>query len=212
MMDYVIFEREDGKTFEPLEYGLLLKSFDCPTPAPKLYTESIEGMDGELDMSSWAGEIRYNNRVVEAAFRDMSGERYNDLINFLHGRKVKIYHSTDLDHYFEGRCTKAEPETRSHVTTFGLTFSCHPYRRAVRLTKITKEMTGSEDITLQAARESVCPEFTVTAQTTVQIGGALYSLMPGKSVIQNFVLNDALQTITVNAIGNVEITWRDGVL
>ena len=212
MMDYVIFEREDGTQLKPLDYGILLKTFDAPPPSPKLYTEAIDGMDGDLDMTEWAGEIRYNNRKVTVNFRDMSGEQYARLINFLHGRKVIIYHSTDLSHYFEGRCVEADDETRRHVTDFGFEFSCYPYRRAATLTRISKTLTGSTDIILTAARESVAPTFTVSAQTTVTYNNTLYSLRPGTAVIPNLIINDTPQTITVNTIGTVTIQWRDGVL
>lgn len=212
MMDYVIFERGDGMQFRPLDYGLLLKSFACPPPAAKLYKETIDGMDGDLDMSEWAGVIRYEDRTVEASFRDMDNQQYTQLLNFVHGRKMKIYHSSDLAHYFEGRCSEAETETQRHVTDIGLRFVCAPYKRACSETVISKKITGSANIVLLSARETVSPTFTASAAATISDGAALYSIPAGTSVIPNLVITDTPKTITVSMTGTLTIKWRDGVL
>ena len=64
MMDTVWFENTAGELFRPEDYGLLLKSFDAPSPAARTYFETVDGRDGVLDMSEWAGEVLFNARTV----------------------------------------------------------------------------------------------------------------------------------------------------
>lgn len=210
-MDYVYFSRDDGVELRPQEYGLLLKSFSAPLPTPKVYRENIEGADGSLDMTEWAGEVRYNTRQVAVDLRDMSGGLYEQLTNFLHGRRVKIFHSLDLNHYYYGRCEDANLKTERHVSDIELTFVCDPYRKAVLPTVVTNTITGSADIILRAARESVCPKITATAAFTLLDGEALYSIDAGTVSIPTLIINDKPRKISVTGTGQLTFSWTDGV-
>lgn len=212
MMDYIIFEDERGRQLRPHELGIYLKSFSAPPPEPKIYREAIDGADGEVDMTEWAGEIRYNTRTVTIDYRDMAETQMNNVVNFLHGRRVKIIHSRDLEHYYEGRCDKADVQTKKRVTDASLTFTCFPYRRAVHETRITKTVNGTSDILLQAVRESVIPTITTTAQMTLQYEGATYSAKAGTFVSPDIVATDVPKTLTVKGTGKITLTWRDGEL
>ena len=211
MMDYVYFERDDGRVFRPLDHGLLLKSFSAPMPTPKVYRETVEGLDGDLDMTEWAGEVRYNTREVAVDFRDMSARMYNLLTNFLHGRKVKIFHSWDLDHYYYGRCEEADLKTERHVSDLDLTFICHPYRRAVLPTYVSQSFTGSGSIILSSARETVCPQITASAPMTLRDGNNIHSISASTVTIPTFLITDTPRTISVTGTGTLTFTWTDGV-
>lgn len=210
MMDYVIFEDERGNVLRPKGLGLLLKSFQAPPPSPKLYRETIEGADGEIDMSEWAGEIRYNSRTVTIGFRDMSGNMTAAVTNFLHGRKIKITHSGDLAHYYYGRCDSADTKTQRRVMDSEYVFTCYPYRRAANETRVTRLVAGTAEITLKAARESVIPTITADAKMTLNYQGSLYSVNPGTFTIPTLIITDSPEILTVTGNGNITLTWRDG--
>lgn len=117
------------------DYGLALVDFTAPPPQLRTYRVNVEGRNGSIDMTEWAGETFYNDRTVTVSLRGI-GTRANEFINRILGRRCRI-HIDALDMrgwYFEGRCDAIEPtseknhETLRIVTTLAMTFTCHPFR------------------------------------------------------------------------------------
>lgn len=111
------------------DYGLIMGSYDAPPPQPKIYRANIEGRNGTLDMSEWAGEIFYGDRTVTIMLRDMHGSaNANAFVNRVTGRRCRMWFDDDPDYFYEGRCEKTATSTRQHVTDITLTLTCHPFR------------------------------------------------------------------------------------
>lgn len=77
------------------DFGVILTEQNIGLPSPKIYSVSIEGMDGSLDLSECFGEMKYENRTLKFTFESI--EKITDwqakMINissFLHGHKMKI--------------------------------------------------------------------------------------------------------------------------
>lgn len=211
MIDTVKFILASGVEVNPSSYGLILKSFDAEAPKPKLNMISISGRDGSLDLTEWAGEVRYENRKVNIAFLDMQGDAYVQMLNLIYRGECKIIHSVDNDHYYFGRCVSAEPKTRRHVTDLELEFSCQPYRLSVEPTTVEKSVTQSPFF-LQAARMSAIPEITLTAACSVTFGGITKSLSVGTHTIPEFVITKEGGEMTVSGSGRITIQWTEGVI
>lgn len=213
MMGTVEFENEYGEILRPYEdYGILLASFDAPAPSAKIYRLSIDGADGELDLSEWAGEIRYNSRTVTIGLRDMGGLLPSPLAQFLQGRKVKITHSEEPEWYYSGRCDTMPDTRRKRVTDYKLNFTCAPYKMAHTPTIIKRTVTDSAEISLRAVRKTAIPSIVVDDSCTLEYGGNTYSLSAGTHTIPTFLITDRPAILTVTGDVNITIQWRDGVL
>lgn len=212
MIDTVFFEFPSGEVVNSADYGLLLKSFDAPEPKPKTYRVQVEGADGELDMTEWAGVVRYENRTVSAAFRDMQSEGYKRLVNQLLGRNCKIILSSDPDWYFYGRCDEAESRTRKRVTDTPLVFTCQPYKTSRFSTIIRQQVANDTKILLKAARRVAIPEISLTDECVLTWAGENYTRASGTFTIPQIVITDTARELAVSGSGTITITWTDGVL
>lgn len=211
MIDTVTLENDAGNVLRLTDYGLILKYFDAPEPDPKTYIESIEGADGDLDMTEWAGIVRYKNRDVEFGIRDMTALWWREIVRFCHGRNVKITHSTDPDHYYYGRCTVTH-ETRENVTDLEVRASCGPYRLCHMETVVSRAVTGSASIALESVRRPVTPSITVSAEMTISFSGDSATLPAGTYTLPDLILTDSPTTVTVTGTGTITFKWRDGDL
>lgn len=211
MIDTVTFILPSGAQVSPATYGLILKSFDAEVPKPKLNMISISGRDGSLDLTEWAGEVRYENRKVNIAFLDMQGDAYIPMLNMIYRGECKIIHSVDDDYYYLGRCVSAEPRTRRHVTDLELEFSCQPYRLSVEPTTVERSVSESP-IFLQAERMSAIPLITLTADCTITFGGVTKSLEAGSHTVPEFVITKAGGSMIISGSGTITITWTEGVI
>ena len=213
MMENVVFENTSGDFFTPADFGILLKSFTAPAPQPKVFRESIDGMDGDLDFTEYAGEVRYNDREVKVEFRDVSGKEYRKLMTFLAGQRVKLMYSGIPDYYFAGRCEEIKQEERSHVVDLECTFVCSPYllARTKRTVGLTVSTSGS--VQLKALRMTAIPTISVSAAMTLTYDGKTVTLdAAGTYTKPEIVITSTPKTLTIAGSGDISITWRDGVI
>ena len=212
MIDTVSFQNDRGEWLFPYEqYGIIMKTHVISPPKPKVHRFSLDGMDGDLDATEWAGEVRYEPRTAEISFRDMSAEQYEALVQFVLGRNVKIFFSEAQDLYLYGRCEKLGTETRDRVTDLDLSFTCKPYRFARFLTTVSLTVDTSGETVLCARRMSAKPTIVTSAAMTLSFGGTTYNLDSGTST-PNMTITDQPQTLTITGSGTISITWQDGVL
>lgn len=211
MIDTVRFEDEAGKEFRMTDYGLILKSFSAPEPTAKTYRVSIDGMDGDLDMTEWAGVTRYNTRTVEIEVRDMDGFWWQELMSFCHGRNIKITHSQDESHYYFGRI-EASHTTRERITDLKLKAVCQPYRMCHNQTIVTRAVTGSGSVMLEAAGRPVTSTATVSAEMILSYEGGERVLTAGTHELSDLVLTRSPVSVAITGTGTITFKWQDGVL
>lgn len=214
MINTVTFENMSGKILRPYEeLGALLVEYDAPPPAPITHYVDVDGADGAIDLSEWAGEIKYGVRTVTAVLRDLGPLAHNTISQFVTGRKIKITFSDQPDVYFIGRCVDNVETTRKRVTNQKLTFTCEPYKCKHILTKIRKSLSEtSADILLKAARKSVIPTITSTDECVIVWNNNTYTLNAGTHTIPQIVITDEYKTLQASGAGTLTIEWRDGVL
>lgn len=213
MMNTVTFENDAGAIFRPHDYGILLKAYDAPEPSPKTYRVNLEGHNGSVDMSDWAGAVYFNDRTVTIGLRDLDAYKYSQLVQFLHGLRVKITFSDQPEWYFYGRCEEIASSTRRHVTDVDLAFVCNPFKLAQLETVKAYEAgeTAQTDV-LYTSRRRVVPQIVVSDSATLTYNNAIYTLSAGTHKPPSFVIDGTPRELSITGSGTVTITWRDGVL
>lgn len=227
MMGTVHFETASGRIIRPYEdYGIYLKSYDAPLPDAKTYYEELDGRDGVIDLTEWAGFVNFAERNVTIELRDMNNN-YRQLMQDIAGRALKIRFSDEPGYYYEGRCDSIDRTVTSRVNDFTLDFTCQPWRKRNTLTKLGSYDLVAEtpvELTLRAERMPVCPIITVTGDNFANIsdadGNLIYENVVGTFTLSKIVLTDTPADYSFEWPGGTvgqnptafTLQWRDGVL
>lgn len=141
------------------------------TPEQKTSIIDIQGADGSLDSSYILTKYPvFDNRkgsfdfIVANGYGDWT-ERYSDIMDYLHGRKLKAILEDDLDYYYYGRFTVNDWTSNNDGTWSEITidYEVEPYKKLNE--PKTFSFSGAQTITLygdQIKRMPTCPKFTVS--------------------------------------------------
>lgn len=217
MIATITFENEAEDILRPYEdYGILLVSFDAPAPTPKVNRVTIEGMDGTLDMTEWAGEVRYNNRNLTMTLRDMQNRLPNPIANFCNGQVLKITHSDEPNWYYYGRCELISEPTKSRVRDTQLGFVCEPYKQyKTNITRTIYPQENDEEIEVgiqQMFTMSVVPTITTSGDCTLTFAGVTYQLTEGTHIIPSIVLSKTRKPCIVSGGVTLTFSYKGGAL
>lgn len=130
-------------------------------PEVKTTYVDIPGASGALDLSeSLTKYPLYNNRTGELKFHVLNGyanwkDRYHEIANYLHGKRIKITLEDDPDYYYEGR-VKIAWTSNNNGTWSDISFSYEldPYKYAQQEVSYVK-LIGASTYSLDFSDESV---------------------------------------------------------
>lgn len=107
-------------------------------PALKKKTLDIPGANGLIDLSeSLTGYPVYENREGSMEFIVMNDfkpwqEAYSDIMDYLHGRRMKAILEDDPNYYYEGRFTVNEWRSEQNWSRIVIDYSVEPYKWLVK--------------------------------------------------------------------------------
>lgn len=121
------------------DFGLILTGQNIGVPKAKTYTVNIEGMDGNLDLSEFFGEIKYENRTLKFTFETIEKisdwqSRMSIISSFLHGQKMKIEIWSAPDFYYIGRCSIDEYSSSARLGKIVISCDAEPYKYKQNIT------------------------------------------------------------------------------
>ncbi len=199
-----------------IDFNLILSSKERPFPTPKTNYVSIEGRDGDLDLTtSLTGDVKYENisYSLEFTLKDKRENWETTLLNlstYLHGKKMNMSFSEEPDWYYVGRYTLNNVESDRNVGLLVVDCILEPYR--LKKDETIKTITGTGTLTLSNTRKWVMP--TITSSETMQI------IFEGKQFVVNgtlktpdIILKEGNNTIEVTSgAGTLTVTYREGKL
>lgn len=189
------------------DFGLLLVKQDIGTPKPKTISVSINGRDGDIDLTEAFGEIKYSNRTLKFTFSCIEGlqaweKRKTQIANFIHGQKFKITTWSDYHYYYVGRCTVDDYNSSRSQGTIVITCDCEPYKYKHELT--TFNLVNGVN-TIKNSRMTVYADIACTEETT--INDTIYSVGDYLKAIK---LTYGENKITSSGVAT--LTYREGDL
>ena len=216
-LERVRFERLDGTIVQPFEdCGLKLNGWDIPLPKPQLFNVDIDGRNGSLDMTEWAGMVFYEDRTIKINLRGYrKGVRLQKLYAMM-GQRVKVTFSFDPDYYYQGRITDMTPKESRAVVDVTMTIVCEPYKLRHRVTVVTQEIALADteyEMSLASALMPVYPYFEADAPSTVVYEDVEYSVGNTPIQIPSLVLTtEEKQLIVMSETDSNELRvyFRDG--
>lgn len=169
------------------DWNMVLTNVDDTLPEPKTTTVDIKGADGVLDLSTVAtGDIQYNNRKLSLTFEMMKSNDYNEtkreIVNYLHGKTIKLNLTSDSGYFFEGRATVNKWECSGVKRTIVIDLDAYPFRKR----KFEVLLVGNGDVTPDYIQDFENPGlylYKVKVKTRKPIIPLVYAEVPG------FVLN-----------------------
>lgn len=103
-------------------------------PNKKKNIVDIPGADGSLDLSDVvSGGPVYENRtgsiefIVENGFRKWS-ELYSEIMNYLHGKKMKMVFEDDPEYYYDGTYYVSDWNSGPQYSTITIEYDVKPYK------------------------------------------------------------------------------------
>lgn len=206
-----------GSKHSYTDYGLILKSKTIGAATVKTKTVDIEGGHGSLDYTAFFGEPKYNNRTLTFTFastkRPLSFiQSYSDLMNSLHGQKMKIILDEDPNYHYVGRLSVGDYSTSGKIPTITVTADCEPFKYKNTMTTVSRTVSGSASITLPNMRKKVVPTITTTAEMTIVFGGRTSTMAAGTFVIPTLELTEGDNVVTVTGTGNITFKYQEGGL
>lgn len=209
-------------------------------PDPKNIFVDVEGSDGGLDLTeSLTGEVMYNPRDIEFTFltcksRENWNNLYSDILDYLHGQKMKIILDEDPEYYYIGRVKVNEWKSDIKHSLIVLNARVEPYKYEMFSsledwewdsfnfeTGIIREykdlvVDGSLIFKIEGRRKSVIPSFIVHTDDgtglQVRFNGITYPLPEGTSRVLNINIKSGTNTLYFTGNGTVSVDYRGGRL
>ena len=203
------------------DWGLILNAKVINTPAPKYVKISVDGRDGDLNLSrTLTGDMKYSNREASFTFLVTDGsqeeraELISEIVNLIHGNELQIIEPDDPDHFLLGECSVNSIQNSKSYGSFIVSAVCEPYRYAneeIRRT-ITASATESNVVLTNSGRKTLIPTVTVTGTVNLTIGTSKVSLGAGTYKLTSLILRPGSNVVGVSGSGSITFTYREGVI
>lgn len=224
------------------DWGLHLASRPVISPpVPKLNLIEIPGTDERIDLTeAVSGEVNYESRELTFEFEVIQRKGswpsiQSEIMNYLHGKKMKIILDEDTEWFWEGRLyvddwsshvadsiitIKANVEPyKWHTTTTGGDWLWGPlsFHDGVIQDYKDLEISGSTTVYVYNSRKRVVPEIIVSDITVdnvkVRYAGKTYSLKVGSNVFPELMLQEGKTAMVFSGDhAKVTIVYRMGSL
>lgn len=219
------------------DWGLLPKTRPTIAP-PAIRTNYVDvpGLDGQLDLSeALTGCVGYQTRDFSAEFlvidaRNRWDTLYSEILDTLHGQRVKIILDEDPRYYYMGRVTVNTLKSDRKTATISIKAVCDPYKLEIAGSlddwlwdafnfetgsiRDYKALTvdGTLTLTIPGTRRPCVPTITVSDAMTATFGGKEYALTAGSNRISDITITQGDNVLTFTGDGTVSIDYRGGRL
>lgn len=237
MLEIELVNEKTGVSKKTLE-DWQLKCYDIQIsfPSAKTYLVDIPGGDGKIDLTeALTGEVKFNNRTISLSF-DYRGDYFDwkrkisEIANFLHGKRTKIFISTDKYYYYVGRVMIDTKKSNIADCQIELTGEVEPYKLEVvsstdkwlwdsfdLKTGVIREykdivVSGDTKVEVIGSPEKVIPIFECTNSMYVTFNNQKTLLPKGRSKNLDIEIIDGVNEMIFSGNGKVTIEFRGGSL
>ena len=200
------------------DWRLILTAKSISSPQPKTKYVSLDGMNGTLDLSeALTGEITYNDRTVTATFLLTEGTlkerniKLREIVNKLHGRKVKLIEPDDLDHYLLGRITVKDTKNILPYSEITIEAVCEPWRYSLEdiIRKVDVNGQAVDIVLTNNGAKNTSPEITIVGSVDIIFNDAQVSLTSGTYKVSDFKLCPGVNLVKVIGTGSATFKYKE---
>lgn len=219
------------------DWHLIWTGTTISSPKAKTKTIDIPGGNGVLDLSEiFAGHICFENRSITLSFTLHDKDKrtwqnmYSDLLNYCHGKRMKVILDSDQTHYWEGRISLSSDKKANYYSAFDIMLDADPYKYEI-LSSLDDWLWDSFNFEYDVIREygyivvdgkrtvivigSVLPYIPVIiadSEMSLKCNGRTFQLHKGTQKLYGLVLYDKEYVFTFTGNGSVSIDMRGGSL
>lgn len=213
-------------------------------PDVKTNYVDIPGTDGHADITeALTGEVLYKNRQGSIEFYVSNGYQeweylYSEIMNYLHGQKMRAYLEDDPGFYYEGRFSVNKWESNKYRSTIVIEYNVAPYKMDMFSSAedwlwdpfdfeigIIREynnirVNGHVVLPVVGGRKSTIPNFIVTLDNSVnpillswsKDTSRNFSLYNGTQKMPDIKIKDETVNLYFDGKGVVTVDYRGGSL
>ena len=174
-----------------------------------------------IDLTSFNGFPAFNQRKITSQFTMIANgtpfiDRYNNIVNLIHGKKVQIKEPRDTGHYYMGRVNVGQISHNKDTAHFEITATCEPYKLKNEITLVSAEATPTQTILTLTNESMPCvPSISTSGNTFIKFGNSQWSVNAGVHKLA-ISLEQGDNYITIQSLesGNVQIqfAYQEGAL
>lgn len=211
-MNTIKFGNKDSYT----DFNLILRPKERPFPSPKTNYVSIEGRDGDLDLTtSLTGDVKYENISYSLEFvlkdeRTTWEDTLLELATYLHGKKMELTFSEDPNWYYVGRYTLNNVASDRNIGLISIDCNLEPYR--YKREETIKTITGTGTLTLSNTRKWVMPIITSSESMQFKFEGKTFTVN-GTLQTPDIILKEGDNILEVTSgAGTLSVRYREAKL
>ena len=210
-----------GELHSGNDWNIILHSKLQLPPKPKESYVSVDGRDGDIDLSdALTGEIKYENRTLKYEFIMTNGTYLDredlimDILKAVHGKKLMIITDDDKHRYFYGRCSVEKVKNTNAYCELTIEATCDPWRFNV-LETIRTIAVDSKTIELPCVNlgaKTVVPELVVEGAVNIEYDSTSVALTTGTYKIASLRFKTGTKILTVSGSGTLTVKYREAFL
>lgn len=185
-------------------------------PQPKYIYDDLPGADGSLDLTdALTGLINFNDRSGTLNFIVLNDygpwhERYSEIMQYLHGRKMKMILADDPNYYYWGRYSVNNWTSDQHWSKIDIDYRVDPFKYSVIEEKRTFTISNSSSVILRDVEQLTQLVIKPNFSTTATFNGHVHILFANQEYKKLAVYPDenGLVQIDFTGSGSVTITYR----
>lgn len=209
-----------GRLHSYRDLGLLLAEKELGSPGIKENKIDIEGADGDLDLTDFFGEAKYENVLHKFDFASTAPQNsfpslFSRIKNALHGKKMRIILDDDPQFYYLGRLKVSNFTNGKGAGYVSIDADCEPYKYKLAKTVVSRTISGTETITLTNGRKRAVPLVTIQTDGSINIvfgGSNIWDLGSGSYTLPELELTEGENPVTVTGTGTISFEWQEGDL
>ena len=120
----------DHDMFE--EFGLFMTDREIGAAEPNLYKQTVPGKNGDLDYTSFFGDITFKNRIIKITLSNKSDIKTQELKYSLemlfNGQEVNLIFSDDEENYYKGRLTFESNDDDTKIYDLKMKLDAYPFK------------------------------------------------------------------------------------
>lgn len=228
---YVLFDEYNTFT----DFNLYIEKLEITGAQVKTNIVDIPGADGELDFSySLTGEAKFQNRRINITCANLKRyftlQEYSRVQNAIHGKKMRIRLSKDLNFYYEGKVSVNKYEANGLIREILIECNVEPYKYDLfssdedwewnpfdfetGIINETKdlEVNGELEVTILGRRQKVVPKFVCENALQLLFNEQTYNLPSGESYSPDIEICEGENTLKFVGNGTITIEYRGGSL
>lgn len=213
-----------GITFGTLhsynDLKLILVKKEIGSPTVKERKIEIEGADGDLDLTEFFGEPKYENVTHKFEFSTIVPQAqflslFSTVKNALHGKKMRIILDGDPLFYYLGRVKVSSFTNEKNIGMISMECDCEPYKYKLAKTVVTATVADSTTVVLINGRKRAVPEVVIETESSLNIvyqESFIWDLGSGSFTLPELELTEGENTVTVTGTGTITFTWQEANL